>query len=87
MSADPTPEYMRPSACAAVIGVSIDRVHTWIRAGELPASDLSNRNAKRRSYYVSRDDLDSFIASRAVIGTRTPTRSRRRSTTTNNRWF
>jgi excisionase family DNA binding protein len=57
-------EYFKVSEIAQKMGVSEATVVSWIESKELPASDLSTKNAKKRLFRVSKTELESFVARR-----------------------
>lgn len=66
-----------PPALARLLGVRADTVVAWIRAGELPAVDVSRPGTQRPRYRVLPDEWERFLRRRAV-GVRPPPRTRRR---------
>lgn len=57
--------YLTPAQIAERLAVTHDRVLDWIASRELPAHLVGRqRNAKRPTYRVSVDDLDSFLLRR-----------------------
>lgn len=60
-------EYLTPPKVAQLLGKRVEWVHSEIRAGRLPALDLSAPGANRPTYHVRRADLDSYLESRAVV--------------------
>jgi hypothetical protein len=58
--------YLTPPAIAARYKVSVDKVHAWIRSGQLRASNLATKATGRPRYSVDERDLEAFITSRSV---------------------
>ena len=72
-------EYMTPPAVARLLGKRDEWVHGEIRAGRLPAFDLSAPGANRPTYHIRRTDLDTYLESRSVVPRPSkPTESRSR---------
>ncbi|MHC4180497.1 MAG: helix-turn-helix domain-containing protein [Planctomycetota bacterium] len=60
-------EFLTPPQVAAELGVKPHKVHDFIRAGELKASDLSKqRGTGRPRWKIARSDLQAFLDSRAA---------------------
>ena len=70
--------FLTPPQTGKLLGVSSATVIGWIRAGELRAVDLARRGASRPRYRISREELDRFLAGRAVQTRTRPARRRRR---------
>ncbi len=76
-----TRTHLKPSEVAAQRGIDVGNVLAWIRAGELPAIDVSKRRGGRPRWRIDVADLAAFEASRRNVQpkiTSTPRRSRRR---------
>lgn len=71
---------LTPPEVARQWGVSIDKVLTWIRSGELRALNLATRLTGRPRYRIDVNDLRDFEQRRAVIPPSPPERRRRKST-------
>lgn len=56
--------WLTPPQIADRLGVSPDKVHAWIRSGELAACDLSERRGCRPRWRVDPADLDAFLSRR-----------------------
>lgn len=75
-------DVLTPAEAGEAIKVDPRRVRAWIRAGELPAIDVSLPNARRRAYRIRRGEWEAFIQRREVAPTPHPRRvagGRRRS--------
>jgi len=73
-----TPDIIRfltPPAVAKRLGVTPERVISWIRAGRLRAVNLSDGPIRPR-YRVAPDDLERFLTSREVSPRPRPVRRR-----------
>ncbi len=71
-------QFRTPPEVAKYIGVSPEKVLTWIRAGELRATNLASAGSKRPRWHVSNADLIAFLESRAnPVPVRTVRRRRR----------
>ena len=55
-----------PPALAKSWGISVDKVLTWIRSGELRAIDASTRHGGRPRYLIDPVDVEAFEAKRTV---------------------
>ena len=62
----PRPAFSTPPEVAALLRIRTDKVRTWIRSGELVASDVSERVGGRPRYRIARDDLEDFLQRRQV---------------------
>lgn len=72
-------KYLTPPQIAKLCGVSAETVRdSWIRSGELKASDVSRTRGGRPSWRISPDALDQFLAARAATPPPKPTRRRKR---------
>ena len=56
--------FLTPPGVAKLLRVSPDKVHGWIRRGDLKAVNVGN--GFRPRYRVSRANLDAFLATREV---------------------
>ena len=67
-----------PPEAARELGVHPDKITYWIASGELRASNLArDANGRKPRYRIMREDLEAFLASRAVPGP-APKATRRR---------
>lgn len=57
--------YLRPRDVAERLDVRVHSVLTWIRSGELPASDVSTTRGGRPSWRIAESDLQTFLESRS----------------------
>lgn len=71
-------ELLTPAEAASILGSDVDTVRGWIRSGELMASDLRSRGAKKARYRIRRSDLDEFVERRQVHPRPQQQQSRRR---------
>lgn len=69
---------LTPPEVARQWGVSIDKVLTWIRSGELRAVNLATRLSGRPRYRIDINDLRDFEQRRSVIPPSPPHRTRRK---------
>lgn len=83
--APPVDRYFTPPDLARKYGVSVAKVLTWIRGGELVAVDLASAQCHRPRYAISPQALESFEAGRRVVPAATP--ARRRPAAGGNRYF
>ncbi len=75
--ASDTRAYLTPPEVARLIRVRESKVISWIRAGRLPAINVSE--GTRPKYRIKPDDLETFLASRAVAPISRPARRERLS--------
>ena len=68
---------LTPPQVARMWGISVDKVLTWIRNGELPAINAAATLNGRPRYLVDTDALDSFERRRQVAPKTSPVRRRR----------
>lgn len=66
---------MTPPELAKRWGISQDKVLTWIRSGELTATNIATRRGGRPRYLIGNEDIQAFEARRAVQ--HAPKRTRR----------
>ena len=71
------PSKLTPPRVAERLGVSVGKILTWIRSGELAAVNLALRQSGRPRYAVDENDLAEFEQRRAVVP-RTPMPRRRK---------
>lgn len=48
------------------LGVSPNKVHSWIHSGELRAIDTASQYNDRPRYRILKEDFEAFVASRVV---------------------
>jgi transposase len=60
------PRYLTPPEIATRFQISVDKVHNWIKTGQLRACNLATKATGRPRYSIDERDLETFIASRAV---------------------
>ena len=72
---------LTPQTIARRLGISVDKVHGWIRSGELRAFNLAARIGRRPRYRIAADDLADFTTRRQVLPAQQPTRRPRRRST------
>lgn len=70
---------MTPPQLARQWGVTVDKVLTWIRSGELAAIDASTRRNQRPRFLIDVSAVEAFERSRAVVPASAPAPRRRRS--------
>jgi excisionase family DNA binding protein len=58
------PAFLTPPAVARLLGITDEKVLTWIRSGELRASNIATRPTTRPRYTILRDALEAFLAAR-----------------------
>ena len=66
MARTATRRKLTPPELAAEYGVSTDKVHTWIRNGELRAIDAATVRGGRPRYLIDPNDVAAFEAARSV---------------------
>ncbi|MCY2987169.1 MAG: helix-turn-helix domain-containing protein [Planctomycetota bacterium] len=71
--------YLTPPEAAAELRCRESKILGWIRAGRLPAVNLSE--GLRPRYRISRAALDDFLTALAVVPASRPVRRQRRETT------
>jgi hypothetical protein len=71
-------ETVRPPMLARMLGVGLDKIHTWIRSGELVASNLATRPTQRPRWQITREAVEQFLRRRSNAGAMAPTTRRRR---------
>ncbi len=79
---------LTPPQIARMWGVSVDKIHVWVRSGELAAINAATHREGRPRYLVSVNDRQAFERRRAVG--RPPSsdrRKRRRRTGTVEEFF
>lgn len=70
---------LTPPEAARELGVHPDKIVFWIASGELRAANLArDANGKKPRYRIMREDLEDFIAQRAVPGPAPAPKRRRR---------
>jgi hypothetical protein len=70
--------HLTPPEIAARFQIGVEKVHAWIKCGELRACNLATKASGRPRYIVAECDLETFLASRAVKP-RTAVKSTRRT--------
>ena len=68
-----------PPELAREWGVSPDKILTWIRNGELPATNLATERSGRPRYRIDAEGIAAFKAKRAVVIAPSPAPRRRRT--------
>ena len=63
-----------PPELAREWGVSPDKILTWIRNGELPATNLATDRSRRPRYRIDAEGIAAFKAKRTVVPAPAPTR-------------
>lgn len=67
--------YTTPPKIAKLLGVTCEKVLSWIRSGQLRAVNLSSRNRPR--WKVRPDDLERFLSTKCNQPISKPTPNRR----------
>lgn len=62
--ADELPSFLTPPAVAKMLGISAEKVHTWIRNGDLRAVNVTTKLGGRARWRIRRTDLEAFLAMR-----------------------
>jgi len=75
MSSDTRPAYLTVPEVARLLRTRETRVLSWVRAGRLPAINLSE--GQRPRYRIARQALDEFLQARAVSPAVRPVRRER----------
>lgn len=77
-----TGPYLTPKNIAARYGVGVNKILSWIAAGELRAIDVSTRHKERPRWLIPQDALTAFETARSNAPAPLPTqrRSRKRET-------
>lgn len=70
--------YLRSKDVAERLDVTVHTVLSWIKSGELSASDVSARRGGRPSWRISESDLEVFLVGRSPSPP-VPQQRRRRS--------
>ena len=68
-----------PPQLAVAWGISLEKVLSWIRNGELPAIDASTSQNQRPRYLIDLDDLAAFERRRATTPPPVKSKQKRRS--------
>ena len=71
-------EYSTPPAIAELLGIDVDKVRTWILAGELKAVDVATTTGGRPRWRISRQDLEEFLIQRSSSPPPKPKQRRRK---------
>jgi hypothetical protein len=58
--------FFTPPEIATRLKIGVDKIHVWIRSGQLRASNLATKATGRPRYAIDERDLEEFIASRTV---------------------
>ncbi len=64
-----------PPTIAKMLGIKVDKIHAWIRAGELKAVNVAQNRSGRPRWRVLDEHLQEFLRSRQSVK---PTAQRRR---------
>ncbi len=72
---------LSPPAFAKRYGVNPDKVHTWIRNGELAAIDVSTKPTGRPRWRIMPEAVEAFEARRAAKPPAPKPKRRRRTST------
>lgn len=81
---EPTPARTKltPPEVARRYGISPEKVHAWIRSGELRAIDVANQGSRRPRYRIDLADLEAFEERRVVVTSAPSCRRRKRDPST-----
>jgi len=60
-------------------GVAIEKIHGWIKTGQLTAVNIASRPDQRPRYRIRQSDLEAFEAARATTPPPKPPRRRRKA--------
>ena len=72
--------WLTPPKIAQQLGVCVDKVHGWIKRGELRAVDVSEQPGHGRPRFrIDPGDLTDFLRGREVVARPKPQRRRRKS--------
>ena len=73
--------HMSPPQVGKLLGIAADKVVRLIRSGQLEGYDCAeNPNGQRPRFRVTPEALEDFIARRAAVPTRPPSRRKRPAT-------
>lgn len=72
------PQKVTPPQLAREWGIAVDKVLTWIRAGELKAINAATRRGGMPRYLIDRRDIENFEAARSASPPPAPQRRRPR---------
>jgi hypothetical protein len=75
---EPVRRTLTPRQFAQEIGVDVGKVLSWIRSGELTASNLSERPDQQPRWKILREDAEAFLKKRSNAAAQTPRKTRRR---------
>jgi excisionase family DNA binding protein len=76
----PTYDYLTATEAARLLRVRESKVLAWLRSGELPGADVSERPGQGRARWrISRDDLNEFLRRRQLTPAAKPTKRRPRA--------
>ena len=67
---------LTPPELAELWGISPDKVHAWIRSGELRAINVATTPGGRPRYVIDREDIIAFELKRSIVAPPQPRRRR-----------
>lgn len=68
-----------PPEVAEELGIAVEKVHTWIRAGELEAVNIGTTTTGRPRWKISQDAIDAFLEARRQRRPVKPVRRKKRA--------
>ncbi len=75
-----------PPTVAKMLGIKVDKVHTWIHTGELKAVNIAQKRSGRPRWRILDDHLHEFLRSRQSVKP-TPRRRRNNKVYTGKQYF
>ena len=75
---DPSNNYVTPPEFAREMGVSPDKVHAWIRSGELEAINVARNGGMRPRFIIEEAAIGEFKRRRSGNKRKSPVSRRRR---------
>ena len=79
MSVAPSTRWLSPPAIAEQLGIDTAKILTWIKTGELRATNVATSTSGRARWRVAPTDLDDFLRRRQCVPAVKPTRRKRRA--------
>lgn len=68
-----------PPEVADELGIAVEKVHAWIRAGELEAVNVGTTAISRPRWKISQDAFDDFLEARRQRKPAKPVRRKKRA--------
>lgn len=81
-----TGRYLSPPAVAERLGISPEKVISWIVSGELRAANVASRGSSRPRWRIAPESLDDFLAARSASPS-PPNKRRASATGAGREWF